>query len=213
MKQSSRNGTHPGAYIRDYVIPTGLSVTAAAKRLGVGRPALSNLLNGNSSLSAQMAVRLEKTFGADQQKLLELQAEFDGREQRGEEKHIAVRTYVPPFLAIRARQIQQWSEQNLVARQLLPVLLRRLVHSTGHDLREVDFPGYDHAERRGPDGKTVSGEATPWIPAGVTFWEFGVSRNGRVDGGITAPRPSQIRTCRIPASGSSPDRFAQETLP
>ena len=177
MKQSSRNGTHPGAYIRDYVIPTGLSVTAAAKRLGVGRPALSNLLNGNSSLSAQMAVRLEKTFGADRQKLLELQAEFDGREQRGEEKHIAVRTYVPPFLAIKARQIQQWSEQNLVARQLLPVLLRRLVHSTAHDLREVDFPGYDHAERKGPDGKTVSGEATPWIPAGVTVWEFGVSRN------------------------------------
>ena len=193
MKQSPRNVMHPGPYIRDYVIPAGLSVTAAAKRLGIGRPALSNLLNGNSSLSTQMAVRLEKTFGADRQKLMELQSEFDSWKQRGEEKHIAVRTYVPPFLAIRARQIQQWAEQNLVARQLLPVLLRRLVHSTGHDLREVDFPGYDHAERKGPDGKTVSGAATPWIPEGVAFWEFGVSRSvGRKADGDYAARTRSV---------------------
>ena len=192
MRQSPRRATHPGSYIRDYVIPTGLSVTAAANRLGVGRPALSNLLNENSSLSVQMAIRLEKTFGADRQKLLELQAEFEARERRGEDKHIAVRTYVPPFLAIKARQIQQWSEHNLVARQLLPVLLRRLVHSTGYDLREVDFPGYDHAERKGPDGKTVSGTSTPWIPAGVTYWEFGVSGNvtRKADGDYAARRRS-----------------------
>ena len=188
MKPSSRSATHPGAYIRECVIPSSLSVTAAAKRLGVGRPALSNLLNGNSSLSVQMAVRLEKTFGADRQKLLDLQAEYDGWERRSQEKQIAVRTYVPPFLAIKARQIQQWPEQNLVARQLLPVLLRRLVHSTGRNLREVDFPGYDHAERRGPDGKTVSGDATPWIPAGIAFWEFGVSRDAgrKADGDYVA---------------------------
>ena len=188
MKQSQRNATHPGAYIRDYVIPTGLSVTAAAKRLGVGRPALSNLLNGNSSLSAKMAMRLEKTFGADRQRLLDLQTKFDGLGQHGEEKSIAVQTYVPPFLAIRARQIQQWSETYLEARQRLPVLLRRLVHSTGHDLSEVDFPGYDDAERKGPDGKTVSGAATPWIPEGVAFWEFGVSPNmqRKADGDYTA---------------------------
>lgn len=193
MRQSPRNTTHPGPYIRDYVIPAGLSVTAAAKRLGVGRPALSNLLNGHSSLSTQMAVRLEKTFGADRQRLLDIQTEFDGLEQRGEEKHIAVRTYVPPFLAIRARQIQQWSEDNLDARQLLPVLLRRLVHSTGRDLSEVDFPGYDHAERKGPDGKTVSGAATPWVPEGVAFWEFGVSRNvGRKADGDYAARTRSI---------------------
>lgn len=193
MRQSPRNTRHPGPYIRDYVIPAGLSVTAAAKRLGVGRPALSNLLNGHSSLSIQMAVRLEKTFGADRQRLLDLQTEFDGLEQRGKEKHIAVRTYVPPFLAIRARRIQQWSEVNLDARQLLPVLLRRLVNSTGHDLSEVDFPGYDNAERKGPDGKTVSGAATPWIPEGVAFWEFGVSRNvGRKADGDYAARTRSI---------------------
>lgn len=40
---------HPGSYIREKVIPEGMSVTNAAKLLGVGRPALSNLLNGNAS--------------------------------------------------------------------------------------------------------------------------------------------------------------------
>ena len=56
------------------------------KRLGVGRPALSNLLNGNSSLSPNMAVRLEKSFGTDRQELLDIQAEFDRYDRQGEEK-------------------------------------------------------------------------------------------------------------------------------
>ena len=74
-----------------------MSVTDAAKRLGVGRPALSNLLNGNSSLSPDMAVRLEKSFGIDRQKLLDIQAAFDRYDRQGKEKRIAARTYVPSF--------------------------------------------------------------------------------------------------------------------
>lgn len=54
-----------------------MSVKEAASRLGVGRPALSNLLNGNAALSPDMAVRLEKSFGADRQKLLDMQAAAD----------------------------------------------------------------------------------------------------------------------------------------
>ena len=53
---------HPGMRIRAEVIPPGMSVTKAARLMGVGRPALSNLLNGNASLSADMAMRLEKAF-------------------------------------------------------------------------------------------------------------------------------------------------------
>ena len=51
MPQESEKPTHPGGFIREHIIPQGMSVTDAAKRLGVGRPALSNLLNANSSLS------------------------------------------------------------------------------------------------------------------------------------------------------------------
>jgi hypothetical protein len=45
-----------------------MHVEEAAKLLGVGRPPLSNLLNGNAAASPEMAARIEKAFGADQQK-------------------------------------------------------------------------------------------------------------------------------------------------
>ena len=154
-----------------------MSVTDAAKRLGVGRPALSNLLNGNSSLSPDMAVKLEKSFGADRQKLLDLQAAFDRHKQRGKEKTVVAHAYVPSFLTIKARQIHDWAESHIAARHLLPVLLRKLVHSTGHELRQVDFPGDDNAERKGWDGLIEASAATPWIPEGKSGWEFGTNQN------------------------------------
>jgi len=46
---------HPGGFIRRSVLPDDLSVTAAAGALGVGRPALSNLLNEKASLSPETA--------------------------------------------------------------------------------------------------------------------------------------------------------------
>ena len=177
MPQESEKPTHPGTFIKEHVIPAGMSVTEAAKQLGVGRPALSNLLNANSSLSPDMAVRLEKTFGTDRQELLDLQAAFDRHDRRGEDKSIAVHPYVPVFLTIKAQQIHDWAGGNLDARQMLPVLLRKLVHSTGQDLRQVDFPGYDNAERKGWDGLIEAGAATPWIPEGKSCWEFGTNRN------------------------------------
>lgn len=177
MSQKPQKIDHVGTFVRQQVIPIGMSVKDAAKQLGVGRPALSNLLNGNSSLSSDMAVRLEKAFGANRQKLLELQAKFDRDDRREEEKTVAVRAYVPNFLTIKALQIHNWAECNLEARNLLPVLLRKLVHSTGDELRHVDFPGYDNAERRGWDGLIEAGAATPWIPEGKSCWEFGANKN------------------------------------
>ena len=176
MSKKSEKSTHPGTFIREHVIPKAMSVTDAAKRLGVGRPALSNLLNGNSSLSPTMAVRLEKAFGADRQKLLDLQSAFDRHNRRGKEKTVAARAYVPGFLTIKARQIHEWAENHHDARQLLAVLLRKLVHSTGHELRHVDFPGYDNAERKGWDGLVEADSATPWVPEGKSGWEFGTNQ-------------------------------------
>ena len=152
-----------------------MSVKEAAERLGIGRPALSNFLNGNASLSPEMAVRLEKAFGADQAELLEMQAEYNQQERRSAEKHVAVRAFVPSFLTIKARQIEDWAEHRIEARAHLPVLLRRLVHSTGSDLRRVDFPGYDNSQRKGSDGLVEAGAATPWVPEGKSYWEFGTN--------------------------------------
>jgi antitoxin HigA-1 len=55
------NPPHPGEIIReDCLAPLGLSITEAAKGLDVSRGHLSDLLNGHSGISAEMALRLEK---------------------------------------------------------------------------------------------------------------------------------------------------------
>src|SRR5690348_15999988 len=143
MTNRSTTPNHLGTHVREAIIPSGMSVTEAAKRLGIGRPALSNFLNGKSALSPDMAVRLEKAFGADRKRLLKMQAAYDQQNRRAAEKEVAVRAFVPHFLTIKAREIEAWADSQLDARDHLPVLLRKLVNSTGIDLRKVDFPGYD----------------------------------------------------------------------
>ena len=171
---------HPGLLIKKkYILPAGLSVKAAAELLGVGRPTLSNLLNGKAALSSEMALRIEKAFGASQKELLEMQARFDESQARTQEQGLAVRAYVPAFLKITARDIEQWVDGNLEVRSTLPVLLRKLVHSTGQGLSLVDFPGYDNAEKKGWDGRVDAAAATPWIPPGQSGWEFGTDSEPR----------------------------------
>ena len=189
MARSGGRSTAVGRFIRQQVIPSGMTVTEAARRLGVGRPALSNLLNGRAALSQEMALRLESTFGADRTKLLDLQAEADRDRRNVEDRAVAVGTYAPSFLTIRARQIADWSAGNIQARDRLPVLLRRLIHATGRELRHVDFPGYDNAQRHGWDGWVEAGAATPWVPEGKSGWEFGVDQRP----GAKAERDYQAR--------------------
>ena len=168
---------HPGLYIKSEIIPENMSVKDAAEILGVGRPALSNLLNGNSSLSTEMILRLEKSFGASKEKLLSLQTEYVQYEMSMNEKEIAVRTYSPSFFDdVQAREIEAWSEK-LEARSLLPVLMRRLINTTGKDLSQVDFPAYENIQRHGWDGRVESGSVTPWIPRGISGWELSVRQD------------------------------------
>lgn len=168
-----------GRFIRQQVIPHGMSVTDAARKLGVGRPALSNLLNGKTALSSKMALRLEKTFGADRDELHRLQATAERDLQRDEDRAVPVGAYVPDFLTIKARQIESWAGTHTLARDHLPVLLRRLIHATGRELRRVDFPGFDNAQRHGWDGWVEAAAATPWVPEGRSGWEFGVGQRPR----------------------------------
>ena len=73
-----KNPPHPGEIIREQCLePLGLSVTEAAKGLGVTRKALSELLNGHSGVSPEMAVRLSKAFGSTAETWLKLQLQFD----------------------------------------------------------------------------------------------------------------------------------------
>ena len=73
-----KNPPHPGLTIRhDCIEALGLSVTQAAKGLGVSRQALTNILSGKSSISPEMAVRLEKAFGSTATAWVRLQANYD----------------------------------------------------------------------------------------------------------------------------------------
>jgi addiction module HigA family antidote len=88
---------HPGDFVRAEVIgPLGLSVTAAAVALGVTRPALSAFLNGRASLSAEMALRIEKAFGVSMETLMRMQNSYDIAVARRREGEIAVTRYVAP---------------------------------------------------------------------------------------------------------------------
>jgi len=86
---------HPGGFIRRSVLPDGWSVTATAAALGVGRPALSRLLNERASLSPEMALRVEKAFGVRMDTLLRMQARYDAWHMRQHEQEIAVERYGP----------------------------------------------------------------------------------------------------------------------
>ncbi len=169
---------HPGAYVRRHVIPERMTVTKAAKLLGVGRPALSNFLNGNADLSPEMAMRLERTFGADRDMLMERQFQFDKSEDDVDVGSITAGLYAPHLAPIRAIEIHKWAQRNC-ARRELPALVRRLVHTTGQDLTRVDFPAYDNAERKGWDGIIETSVPTPWIPAGKSGWELSCRRDIR----------------------------------
>jgi antitoxin HigA-1 len=88
--------SHPGEIIREDVIgDLGLSVTDAARLLGVGRPALSAVLNERASLSPEMALRLEKAFGVSMDLLLKMQLQFDIAHVRKAAKAMKVRKYEP----------------------------------------------------------------------------------------------------------------------
>ena len=72
------NPPHPGDVIREFCLqPLGLSVTRAAKGLGVSRKALSELLNGHSGISPEMAIRLSKAFGGSAESWLTQQMQYD----------------------------------------------------------------------------------------------------------------------------------------
>ena len=72
-----KNPSHPGDIIRDCLDELGVNVTEGAKALGVTRSALSRLINRKAGVSAEMAVRLEKSIGSTAGFWLRLQLNYD----------------------------------------------------------------------------------------------------------------------------------------
>ena len=91
-----KNPPHPGEIIREEVIKTlGLTVTDAAEILGVRRATLSDITNGKATVTAEMALRLEKAFGVSIDLLLKMQAGYDAAQARLHSDQIKVRRFKP----------------------------------------------------------------------------------------------------------------------
>lgn len=74
----THNPPHPGEVLRDGVFTgTGITVTDFARRIGVNRVTLSNVLNGRNGVSADMAVRLTAALGGSAESWLQMQAQYD----------------------------------------------------------------------------------------------------------------------------------------
>jgi addiction module HigA family antidote len=80
-EMKSKNGlppVHPGEIIREDILPeAGLSVTAAAKALGVSRQMVHDILAGRKPLSAVMCLKVSRLFGSTPEFWIRLQAEYD----------------------------------------------------------------------------------------------------------------------------------------
>ena len=84
-----KNPAHPGGFVKSEIFEAlGLTVTGAARALGVTRPALSALLNERASVSPEMALRIEKVFGVSMDTLLRMQTSYDIARTRSREDEI-----------------------------------------------------------------------------------------------------------------------------
>ena len=91
---------HPGEIVRyECLEPLGLTITRAARGLGISRQKLSDVINGRASISAEMAIRLSMAFGSTPETWLGMQAAYDLRQAQNlagsiEVENFAVTTQV-----------------------------------------------------------------------------------------------------------------------
>ncbi|ACO74537.1 HigA family addiction module antitoxin [Laribacter hongkongensis] len=69
------NPAHPGTVLADWL--DGISVTDAARKLGITRTALSRILHGHAGISADMAIRLSEALGTTPELWLGMQSAYD----------------------------------------------------------------------------------------------------------------------------------------
>lgn len=89
MPLTMEEPAHPGEIVREEVLrPLALSVTDAARALGVTRQSLSALLNERAALSPEMALRLEAAFGIKADLMMRVQLSHSMAEVRAREAEI-----------------------------------------------------------------------------------------------------------------------------
>jgi len=76
--EKSRKPVHPGnVFLQDVLAPLGLTVTDAARMMGITRKALSEFVNEKSSCTVQMAIRISKVTGTSAESWINMQVKLD----------------------------------------------------------------------------------------------------------------------------------------
>lgn len=69
---------HPGELLREeFLVPMGISIYALAKAIHVPRSRINEICRGNQGITANIAVRFGRFFGADPQWFLNMQSQYD----------------------------------------------------------------------------------------------------------------------------------------
>ena len=91
-----KNPPHPGLSVKhDCLEPFGLTITAAAKLLGVSRQTLNDLVHARRGISPEMAIRLDLAFGGEAETWLRIQTAYDlARARLTTKDRIKVKRYV-----------------------------------------------------------------------------------------------------------------------
>ena len=106
-----KNPPHPGHSIkRNCLAPLGLSVTQAARVLGVARHTLSRVLNGRAAISPAMAIRLEKSGWSNAEFWLRRQTGYDLAQARKGEHRIKIKSYSPSVASPESSSTSQVRE-------------------------------------------------------------------------------------------------------
>ncbi len=84
---------HPGKLMKHCIDSSGLSVTEAAKGLGVTRQTLSRVINAKTSLLTEMAIRASKIFGSTPEYWLKMQMAYDMARMRDKAASITVKRF------------------------------------------------------------------------------------------------------------------------
>ena len=95
------NPCHPGEVLKEVCLESlGLSITRAAKGLGVTRQALSDIVNCKAGISVDMALRLSKAFGSTPETWLGMQTAYDLWQARHRPETIVVERFWEPSVTV-----------------------------------------------------------------------------------------------------------------
>jgi len=99
-----KNPPHPGLSVRhDCLEPLGLNVSEAARKLGVSRKQLSDIVNCRSGISPEMAIRLDKAFGGGAETWYRLQSAYELAQAMKKADQIKVKRITPDREAFQAQ--------------------------------------------------------------------------------------------------------------